>query len=157
MYALNRTQDTLLLILSTNTQYNRDSQVVQRGGVSACVWMDRKKVIVMFTNTQPTARASVLRQQKDGTRMSVACPESVILYNQSMGGVDRGDQLLGYHCCRVKEILQICILFHVRCSYNQCLHPPEMLLPKCATQDHKGLSTSPGKAAHWQLLQQSKT
>ena len=65
----------------------------------------------MFTNTQPTAKASVLRQQKDGTRMSVACPESVILYNQSMGGVDRGDQLLGYHCRRVKEIYKYVFFF----------------------------------------------
>ena len=71
-----------------------DSQVVQKGGVSACAWMDRK---VMFTNAQPSATASVLRRQKDHTRTPISCPEAVLLYNKCMGGIDRGDQLRGYY------------------------------------------------------------
>ena len=74
-----------------------DSQVVQKGGVSACVWMDRKVVMVMFTNAQPSATASVLRQQKDHAHNPISCPEAVLLYNKYMGGVDRGDQLRGYY------------------------------------------------------------
>ena len=44
-----------------------DSQVVRKGGVSAYAWMDRKVVMVMFTNAQPSVTASVLRRQKDHT------------------------------------------------------------------------------------------
>ena len=80
-----------------------DSQVVQKGGVSACAWMDRKVVMVMFTNAQPSAPASVLRRQKDHTRTPISCPEAVLLYNKYMGGVDRGDQLRGYYACRTKS------------------------------------------------------
>ena len=68
-----------------------DSLVVQKGGVGACAWMDRKLVMAMSSNTQPSAKGLVLRRQKDHTRIS--CPESIVLYNKYMGGVDRGDQL----------------------------------------------------------------
>ena len=80
-----------------------DSQVVQKEDVSTCVWMDRKVVMVMLTNAQPSATASVLRRKKDNTRTSISCPEAVLLYNKYMGGVDRGDQLRGYYACRTKS------------------------------------------------------
>ena len=80
-----------------------DSQVVQKGGVSACAWLDRKVVMAMFSNSQPSSTASVLRRQKDHTRTPVRCPESILLYNKYMGGVDRGDQLRGYYTCRTKS------------------------------------------------------
>ena len=57
----------------------------------------------MSTNTQPSATGSVLRRQRNGTRISVPCPESIISYNSNMGGVDRGDQLRGYYNCRTKS------------------------------------------------------
>lgn len=77
--------------------------MVQKGGVSACAWMDRKVVMAMFSNAQPSATSSVLRRQKDHTRIPVTCPESILLYNKYMGGVDRGDQLRGYYSCRTKS------------------------------------------------------
>ena len=79
-----------------------DSQVVQKG-VSVCVWMDRKVVMVMFSNAQPSATASVIRRQKDHTRTPISCLEAVLLYKKYMGGVDRGDQLCGYYACRTKS------------------------------------------------------
>ena len=65
--------------------------------------MDRKVVTVMSTTSQPSAIGTVLRRQKDGTRISVPCPEAIIIYNRYMGGVDRGDQLRGYYNCKVKS------------------------------------------------------
>ena len=79
-----------------------DSLTVQAGEVTAAAWMDRKMVTIMSTNSQPSAARTVLRKQKDGTRIHVPCPESIISYNMFMGGVDRGDQLRGYYSCRSK-------------------------------------------------------
>ena len=57
----------------------------------------------MSTNSQPSATGTVLRRKKDGSRVPVPCPESIILYNRWMGAVDYGDQLRGYYSCRTKS------------------------------------------------------
>ena len=41
--------------------------------------------------------------QRDGSRISVPCPEAILSYNAHMGGVDQGDQLRGYYSCRTKS------------------------------------------------------
>lgn len=76
---------------------------VQEGKLVASAWLDRKVVMVMSTNTQPSSTGTVLRRQRDGSRQQVPCPEAIISYNTHMGGVDRGDQLRGYYRCRVKS------------------------------------------------------
>ena len=76
---------------------------MQRGSIASSARMDRKLVMVMSTNCQPSSRGTVLRRQKDGSRTDVTCPESVILYNKFMGGVDMGDQYRGYYSCRMKS------------------------------------------------------
>ena len=71
--------------------------------MSASVWLDRKMVTAMATNCQPADTGTVLRGTQDGSRISVPCPQSILLYNTYMGGVDRGDQLRGYYSCRTKS------------------------------------------------------
>ena len=80
-----------------------ESLTVQMGDVGASSWMDRKEVVVMYTNCQPTSQGVVPRRQHDGSRIDVTCPEALICYNRFMGGVDRGDQCRGYYSCRMKS------------------------------------------------------
>ncbi len=74
----------------------------QRLELVAHAWLDNKQVLCMSTNTQPDAHGTVLRRKRDGTRVSVPCPDSIVQYNKYMGGVDRGDQLRGYYRCQIK-------------------------------------------------------
>ena len=85
----------------TYNMYRGDILTVQKGNVCASSWMDRKVVTALSTTTQPET-GTVLRRQKDGTRISAPCPLSIIDYNKYMGGVDRGDQVRGYYSCRTK-------------------------------------------------------
>ena len=64
--------------------------------------MDPKIVMAMYNCCDHTHSSIVLRRKKDGTRESVVCPEAIKRYNDSMGGVDRGDQLRGYYHVRMK-------------------------------------------------------
>ena len=80
-----------------------DSVTLQNNNISATAWLDRKVVTVMVSNTQPFAVSTVLRRQVNTTRATVPCPESIILYNKYMGGVDRGDQLRGYYNYKMKS------------------------------------------------------
>lgn len=84
---------------------------VQKGDFCASLWQDRKAVTVMSTGIQPDT-GTVLRRQKDGSRISVPCPQSIISYNEHMGGVDRGDQIRGYYSCRTKCRKNYKYIFH---------------------------------------------
>ena len=64
--------------------------------------MDNKLVTLMYTGYDPTQNATVLRRQKDGSKLSFSCPTATASYNKYMGGVDRGDQIRGYYSTKVK-------------------------------------------------------
>ena len=133
--------------------YRGESKTVQRGNVTATAWKDNKVVTVMSTTTQPTAVGSVLRRQRDGSRLSVPCPESVLTYNKYMGGVDRGDQLRGYYNCRVKSrkfYKYIYFLFDV--SITKCFHTVQKLLLFTNVQQPKEVPLTVGTGVDWGLL-----
>ena len=98
----------------------------QRGPLVASVWMDNKPVTMLSTLAQPDATHTALRKQRNGSRVPVQCSDAVVLYNQYMSGVDRGDQLRQYYRVRMRcyknyktffgsylmYLLQIVILYH---------------------------------------------
>ena len=57
---------------------------------------------VVATNSDPTVEEQVSRKQCDGSSLSVSCPQSIVLYNNNMGGVDNNNQLRGYYHVRLK-------------------------------------------------------
>ena len=78
--------------------YSGDFKMVQKGHPLPLGWTERWWWLCL-----PIRSLQHLRRQRDGTQISVLCPESIILYNKYMGGVDRGDQLRGYYSCRMKS------------------------------------------------------
>ena len=64
---------------------------VSSGQVEYQVWKDDKVVSLINTVTEPTQLMTVNRQNKDGTRKQITCPQSVKEYNKNMGGVDLAD------------------------------------------------------------------
>ena len=76
---------------------------VQSDNITASAWLDRKVVNMMATGYDGSEIGKVLRRQKDGSRKEVPCPIACVEYNKYMGGVDRGDQLRGYHQSNFKS------------------------------------------------------
>ena len=76
----------------------------QRGNLVATVWQDKKAVKVLSTMCDPSNTKSVQRRQKDGSKVTVPCPDAVVQYNQYMGGVDKGDQMRQYYRIRLKSV-----------------------------------------------------
>ena len=121
--------------------------------MTASVWKDNKVVMVMSTNTQPSATGTVLRRQRDGSRIPVPCPESIIDYNWYMGGVDRGDQLRGYYNCRMKSRKFYKYIFYS----SKCFHILQNLLLFTHLEHHQKVPLTVGTGAHRRLLYTSSS
>jgi len=87
-------------MICTITSCRGDSRALQSGNLVATLWLDSKVVTTMSTNCQPKEMGTVKRRQRDGSRIDVACPSAVVLYNRYMGGVDRNDQMRQYYHVR---------------------------------------------------------
>ena len=63
---------------------------------------------MLSTLAQADATHTAQRRQRDGLRVSVQCPDAVVLYNQYMAGVDKGDQYRQYYRVnKMHEELQV--------------------------------------------------
>lgn len=60
--------------------------------IFAVKWIDSKPVTILSTVHNPNTVTFVSRKKKDGTKVSVSCPEAISAYNNYMGAVDRFDQ-----------------------------------------------------------------
>lgn len=62
--------------------------------VGVVIWQDTKEVLVMSNAFHPTiGETTVMRTQKDGTKLPLACPAAIKEYTKRMGGVDTFDQI----------------------------------------------------------------
>ena len=104
--------------------------------MTASAWLDNKVVITLSTNSQPSATGTVLRRQRNGTHIPVPCPESIISYNEHMGGVDRGDQLRGYYNCRTKSRKFYKYIFFCPTVVHKVLKDFRLQLAKDLIGDH---------------------
>ena len=120
--------------------------------VCASSWMDRKVVTVMSNTSQPES-STVLRCQKNGLRIPVPCPTSIMDYNNFMGGVDRGDQLRGYYSCRTKCRKFYRYIFYLLLDVA-ITNATKRLLCERTFQQYQGVSTQAGKQVGRGLLQQ---
>lgn len=64
---------------------------------SYVLWMDTKLVNVLSTAFSPIQVREINRKLKDGSTIKVQCPEPILQYTRTMGGVDRFDQKRGYY------------------------------------------------------------
>ena len=80
-----------------------DFKTAQCGKVQCIVWKDNRCVSLINTITDPQATTTIMRRNKDGTRVAIPCPEAVKLYNTYMGGVDLADQRRKTYSCSRKS------------------------------------------------------
>ena len=67
-----------------------ESKTFQSCSLTVTAWQHNKTVTLAATNSDPTVEEQVMRK-KDGTSIVVRSPQSVVLYNRNMGGVDHND------------------------------------------------------------------
>ena len=74
-----------------------DYHYLTSNGISVVKWMDKKEVFVTSNYFDPEVSEEVTRGDKDGSRIRITCPLSIVQYNKYMGGVDLSDQKTKYY------------------------------------------------------------
>ena len=73
--------------------YTCETARIDRHGFTETLKKDKKDVKMLSTMCDPCTTQTVERKQKDASKITIPCPEVVVVYNKYMGGVDQGDQL----------------------------------------------------------------
>ena len=76
--------------------YTCETARIDRHGFTETLKKDKKDVKMLSTMCDPCTTQTVERKQKDASKITIPCPEAVVVYNKYMGGVDQGDQLRHY-------------------------------------------------------------
>ena len=89
---------------SSRRKLKREGEMIceQKGNLVYTKWHDKRNVNILLTNFDPLAPKTVKeRRKRNEDVVRVEKPVCVDLYNNSMGGVDRSDQLRLYcSACR---------------------------------------------------------
>ncbi|XP_068209199.1 piggyBac transposable element-derived protein 4-like [Palaemon carinicauda] len=79
--------------LDVKLQRGESEMYVCNEGILVVSWQDTKFVTIL-SNCHNTEIGVTQRKIKDGTKKDLQCPEAFIFYNDHMGGVDLGDQMI---------------------------------------------------------------
>ena len=88
---------------SSRRKLKREGEMIceEKGNLVYTKWHDKCDVNILSTNFDPLAPKTVKERRKRNGDVRVEKPACVDLYNNSMGGVDRSDQLRSYYsACR---------------------------------------------------------
>ena len=87
----NRRELPILATVSEKMEKGQ-SKWLTRNNVGYVKWMDTKVVHVLSTAFCSSNTQNAKRVQKDGSSVSVTCPQPIVEYTKRMGGVDRFDR-----------------------------------------------------------------
>ncbi len=52
--------------------------------LAVALWQDTKPICLASTNGDPDKTQDITRKRKDGTRIMIKCPETIVAYNAHM-------------------------------------------------------------------------
>ena len=93
--------------------------------VQCLAWKDKKAIPITTTICKSSSTTTVNRKMKDGTRITVACPEAVQKYNTYMGGVDIIDRMRKPYSCKRRSRRWLLLLLFL--GGHQCSEQPHHL------------------------------
>ena len=93
---------TLKQLVKTGLPSRGDHQSIQNAKLYVVVWQDIKPISCCSTKSLGTT-TSISRKKKDGSNITITCPDEIVNCNSKMEGVDRNDQLRGYYNIEMKS------------------------------------------------------
>ena len=83
------------------------------------------------------------RRVRNGLMISVQCPDTVVLYNQTMAGVDKGDQYQQDYCVETKscKVYKYIFCFFLDVSTTNSYNILSLFVPTTMSPSHQHLKT----------------
>ena len=98
--------------LNCQLQGREHRSVIAHPGGQCLAQKDKKAIPITNTLCKPSS-ITMVKWKKDGTWITVACPEAVQKYNAYMGGVDISDQIRKAHSCKRRSLKWWLPLFYL--------------------------------------------